>query len=197
MVFAVLLLQHGVPQLEQALVTVSVATLGLFAGITIAVRRLRRGIGLVTPLVQRMRLDRLRMVDRRMDVMAESDTAAAELVAHPHRMLVAFIAGLVANLFVIVEFVLLLAAFGLPTEPIAVVAVIFATGAAHMLPIPAGIGVLEGANMWLFQMLGYPTDVGLAVGLAARLRELIWMLPGVIYLLVRSLGASLGQARET
>jgi uncharacterized protein (TIRG00374 family) len=197
MVFAVLLLQQGVPQLERALVTVSFATLGLIGGITIAVRRLRRGIGLVTPLVQRLRLDRLRIVDRQMDVMAESDTAAAELVRRPHRMLVAFLAGLVANLLVIVEFFLLLAAFGLPTEPTAVVAAIFATGAAHMFPIPAGIGVLEGANMWLFQMLGYPAEVGLAVGLAARLRELIWMLPGVIYLLVRSLDASLVRVRET
>ena len=197
MVFAVLLLQHGIPQLERALVTVSVATLGLIAGIAIAVRRLRRGIGLVTPLVQRMRLDRFRIVDRQMDVMAESDAAAAELIGRPQRMLVAFLTGLAANLLVIVEFVLLLTAFGLPTEPTAVVAAIFATGAAHMLPIPAGIGVLEGANLWLFQMLGYPADVGLAVGLAARLRELIWMLPGVIYLLVRSLDASLVQARET
>jgi hypothetical protein len=41
--------------------------------------------------------------------------------------------------------------------------------------------------MWLFQLLGYSSEVGLAVGLAARLRELIWMLPGVTYYLVRSL----------
>jgi hypothetical protein len=34
------------------------------------------------------------------------------------------------------------------------------------------------------------------VGLAARLRELIWMLPGVTYLLVRSLHSSLGEVRE-
>ena len=77
------------------------------------------------------------------------------------------------------------------------VAAIFATGAAHMLPIPAGIGVLEGANMWLFQMLGYPTEVGLAVGLAARLRELIWMLPGVAFLLAGSLRSTLSGLQES
>jgi len=197
LVFAVLLLQHGIPQLEPVLVTVGVATLGLVAGIAIAVRRLHRGTGLVAPLVRRMGLDRLRIIDRQMDVMAESDTAAAELIGRPRRMLVAFVAGLVANLLVIVEFVVLLAAFGLPTEPTAVVAAIFATGAAHMLPIPGGIGVLEGANMWLFQLLGYPTEVGLAVGLAARLRELIWMLPGATYLLAGSLNKSLSEIRET
>ena len=51
-------------------------------------------------------------------------------------------------------------------------------------------------SIWLFQLLGYSAAVGLAVGLAARLRELIWMLPGVTYLLIRSLNSSLGRARE-
>ncbi len=197
MVFAALLLQHGIPQLERTLVTVSLATLGLVVGIVIAVRRLRRGIGLVAPLVHTMRLDRFSIVDRQMDVMSESDAAAAELVGQRRRMFAAFVAGLVSNLLVIGEFFLLMAAFGLPTNPTTIVAAIFATGAAHMLPIPAGIGVLEGANMWLFQMLGYPIDVGLAVGLAARLRELLWMAPGVAYLLVRSLNASYSEIRET
>jgi uncharacterized protein (TIRG00374 family) len=193
--FGFLLLQHGIPQLERVLVAICVGTFGLAVGIFIAVRRLRRGAGLVTPLVLGMRLDRFRLVDRQLDVMADSEASAAKLVEQPRRMLGAFVAGLVANLLVIGEFFLLLAAFGLPTDPIAIVAAIFATGAAHMLPVPAGIGVLEGATMWLFQLLGYSADVGLAVGLAARLRELIWMLPGVTYLLVRSLNSSLGKIR--
>ncbi len=195
-IFAVLLIQHGIPQLERALVTVGVATLGLALGVAIAVFRLRRGIGLVIPLVRSMRLDRLRAIDQRMDVVADSDAAAARLVNQPRRMLGAFAAGIVSNLLVIAEFALLLWAFGLPTDLTAVVAVIFATSAAHMLPIPAGIGVLEGANMWLFQMLGYPTDVGLAVGLAARLRELIWMLPGLAFLLTGSLRSTLSRLQE-
>jgi uncharacterized membrane protein YbhN (UPF0104 family) len=144
-----------------------------------------------------MRLDQLRVIDQHLDVVADSDAAAARLVNQPRRMFAAFAAGLVSNLLVIAEFALLLWAFGLPTEPTAVVAAIFATGAAHMLPIPAGIGVLEGANMWLFQMLGYPIDVGLAVGLAARLRELIWMLPGVMYLLAGSLRSTFSGSQQS
>ena len=69
-------------------------------------------------------------------------------------------------------------------DGIAVVAAIFATGASHMFPVPAGVGVLEGAQMWLFELLGHSPEVGLAVGLAVRLRELLWMAPGLIYLLV-------------
>jgi uncharacterized protein (TIRG00374 family) len=185
--FGFLLLQHGIPQLERVLVTGVVGTLALAAGILLAVRRLRRGAGLVAPLVKSMRLDRFRLVDRQLDVMVDSDASAARLVEQLRRMFGGFVTGLVANLLVIAEFALLLAAFGLPTDPVAIVAAIFATGAAHMLPVPAGIGVLEGATMWLFQLLGYSSEVGLAVGLAARLRELVWMLPGVAYYLVHVL----------
>lgn len=190
LLFAALLLQQGVPQLGRAFFTVAIGTLGLGVGVSIAVRRLRRGAGLVTALAYSTRMDRLRVVHSQLGVMKDSEAAAAQLVEQPGRMLTAFVAGLVANLLVILEFALLLAAFDLPATTIPVVAAIFATGAAHMLPIPAGIGVLEGAQMWLFEMLGYPRDVGLAVGLAVRFRELLWMLPGVLYMLGRSFRSS-------
>jgi len=44
------------------------------------------------------------------------------------------------------------------------------------------VGVLEGAMLWLFTELGHPPEVGLAVGLVARLREVVWVLPGLLYL---------------
>jgi len=180
-IFATLLLQAGIPQLERALVTVLVGTAGLGIGIVIAVRRLRRGAGLVTALARSTRLDRFGFVDSQMDVIHEAEQATLTLIDRSAQMFWAFVVGLVANVLVIVEFALLLNAFGLPADTTAVVAAIFATGAAHMLPIPAGVGVLEGAQMWLFQALGYPPDVGLAVGLAVRLREIVWMLPGLVY----------------
>lgn len=194
--FAMILLQHGVPQLEQALVTVVVGTLALGAGVYLAVRRLRQGRGLVASLARSTPLARLSAVDSRMAIAEDADQATIDLVDQPRRLAIAFGAGLVANVLVILEFAMLLWAFDLPSEPTAVVAAIFATGAAHMLPIPAGVGVLEGAQVWIFQMLGYPTDVGLAVGLAVRLREILWMAPGVGYMLARSLRSAHDQLRE-
>jgi hypothetical protein len=88
---------------------------------------------------------------------------------------------------VLVEYHFLLAAFDLPATPLAVFAAVFATGAAHSLPIPAVVGALEGAQMFVFGALGHPPEVGLAVGLAVRLRELCWIAPGLLYLLARAL----------
>ena len=184
--FAALLLQLGHPALRGAFVSVTIGALALAFGIAITMRRLRRGEGLITAVARATGLDRLRFVRGQMDVVAAAEGDAARLIAQRGRLARAFAAGVAANLLVLVEYHLLLAAFGLPAGSLAVVAAVFATGAAHSLPIPAAVGALEGAQMWLFGILGYPAEVGLAVGLAVRLRELVWVLPGLLYLTGRA-----------
>jgi hypothetical protein len=53
------------------------------------------------------------------------------------------------------------------------------------MPVPA-ISVLEGGQLW-FSLLGYPADVGLAVGLAVR-RASCSAVPGIAHLRRRMLG---------
>jgi uncharacterized protein (TIRG00374 family) len=187
--FGLLLLQHGIPQLDRALITILVGTLSLVVVVILVARALQRGRGIVSELVRRVAPERSTGLSTRLEVIEAAETATASLILQRRRLLSAFGAGLVANCLVVMEFVTLLGAFGLPHDLVAVVAAIFATGAAHTLPIPAGVGVLEGAQVWIFAMLGYPTEVGLAVGLAVRLREVLWMLPGLLYMLARTLRA--------
>lgn len=195
-IFVSVLVQQGVPQLQSAMVTIWVGALALGMASIYTARRLRRGEGLVTAFARRVRLDELSLVQKQMDVMEASEAAAAALVVQRRRMLGAFLAGLGTNVLILLEYYLLLSAFGLPAGPVAVVAAIFGTAAAHQLPVPAGLGVLEGGLMWLFGVLGHPPEVGLAVGLAVRLRELAWALPGVVYLLARRWIAASGDRME-
>jgi hypothetical protein len=193
--YAALLLRGGVPELQGAFVSVSLGAVALAAGIAVAARRLRRGAGLVTAVARGIGLDRLRLVQGRLDVLAAAEAGAGALVAQPARLGRAVALGVGANLLVLLEYHLLLAAFGLPAAPLAVVAAVFAAGAAHSLPVPAAVGVLEGAQVWIFGVLGHPPEVGLAVGLAVRLRELVWILPGCGYLVGRALAAALAGRR--
>jgi hypothetical protein len=158
-------------------------------------RRLRRGEGLITAVARATGLDRLGIVRGQMGVLADAEAEAGRLVRQPRRLWWSFAIGGLANLSVCLEYALLLAAFGLPTNPLAVVAAMFAAGAAHALPVPGAVGTLEGAEMWIFSMLGHSPEVGLAVGLAVRLRELVWMLPGLLYLAARGLVAPLARLR--
>jgi uncharacterized membrane protein YbhN (UPF0104 family) len=185
--FAALLLSYGLPSLTGTLEAVAIVASALLAGIAVTIRRLHGGRGVVTAMIRRTRLDRWGVIERRMGVVEDAEERAQRLAARVPLMMSAFVLGLAINVGVLLEYELLLAAFGLPRQPVAVVAAIFATGAAHSMPVPAGIGVLEGAQMALFAALGYPADVGLAVALAVRLRELLWLLPGLVYLVGRGI----------
>jgi uncharacterized protein (TIRG00374 family) len=194
-VFVSYLLSQGIPELNGALVALVVSALALVGGALLAVARLRRGAGLVSALVRGARLDRVQAVQSQLGLIEAAEADFARL-ADQHRLLArAFVVGLLANALLLLETHLLLAALGLPASLVAVVAATFATAGSHMVPVPAGFGVLEGAHVWLFGMLGHPPEVGLAVGLAMRVRELVWMLPGLAYLLGRGAGASLRVAR--
>jgi hypothetical protein len=184
-VFAIVLVAHGVPQLGGALATVALALLAFVTAAALAVRKLRRGHGLASAAVRALGLDRIAAIGDRMETVAEADDATARLVADGRRLARAFLVGFAATGLVVLEYAVLLRSFGLPAGPIEVVAAIFASGAARTLPVPAALGALEGGTMWIFGVLGHPPEVGLAVGLAARLRELLWIAPGLVFLLVR------------
>jgi uncharacterized membrane protein YbhN (UPF0104 family) len=109
------------------------------------------------------------------------------VIARRGRLLAALAISAFADVLTVVQFALLLAAFGLPSSPVAVVAAIFAAGAGRLLPVPGGVGTVEAAQLWLFGMLGHAPEVGLAVGLATRLRDLVWAAPGFAFLLLRAL----------
>ena len=196
LLYAALLLRRGVPQLEGALVTVGTGAGALALGVALSIRRLRRRAGLVTAMARSTGLDRLPFVREQMAVLGRAEDEATRLVEQPWRLVRALAVGAGVNLVVIAEYYFLLASFGLPDHPLAVVAAIFATGAAHSLPVPAAVGALEGAQMWLFGILGYPPATGLAVGLAVRLRELVWVVPGLVYLAAGVLKQATAAARS-
>jgi uncharacterized protein (TIRG00374 family) len=185
--FAAVLMQQGVPGLERSAAAVVVGLVALLVSLIYTRRRLQSGRGLVSAFVRKTGLDRIDSVRSRMGLLEASETSGAELSQHSALLRAGFAVGVLAGLGVIVEFRLLLGAFGLPSDLVSVAAAIFATAAAHHVPVPAGLGVLEGAMLWLFTSLGHPPEVALAVGLAVRLRELVWAAPGLIYL-ARELG---------
>lgn len=195
--FALILLRQGIPALHGPVASALLGALAIATGLGMTMRRLRRHAGLLTALVQRTGLGRLRLVRGRLALLEEAEAAATALVARTRPLAHGFLLGVLANLLTPLEYWLLLTAFGLPADGVAVVAAIFATGAAHSMPVPGGVGVLEGAQMWLFGMLGHPAEVGLAVGFAVRLREIAWVVPGLVVLAVELLRSDGTRSRRT
>ena len=182
--FALVLMQRDVPGIDRTVVAALVGTVSLGFAIAVGVRRLRAG-GLLAPFVRTLAQTRPGIAQHAGAVELAED-AARRLLGRPARLATALGVGLVADLLTLVQYACLLAAFGLPSTPVAVVAAVFASGAARTLPVPGAVGTVEAAQVWIFGMLGHPPEVGLAVGLATRLRDLVWAAPGLAYLLVRA-----------
>lgn len=183
--YMVALLRAGVPEAGGLLATVVLGTIALGIGGRIALQRLRLGHGVVTAFARLVRLDRLAIVRDRLHALEEAEALTPALVTPRSRLIGSFTLGLLANLANFAEFQLLLWAFGLPSSMFAVMAAIAATELSRVTPVPAAVGALEGGQVWLFSMLGYAPDVGLAIGFVLRLRELLWLLPGGCYVVAR------------
>jgi len=183
--FALVLATRNVPGIEQAAIAAVVGMASLGVAAATGIRRLRRG-GLLAPFVESLGRWRPGLAQHA-GVVAQAEDAARRLLDEPRRLAIALAIGVAADCLTLVQFACLLAAFGLPHAPIAVVAAVFASGAARMLPVPGAVGTVEAAEVWIFGVLGHPPEVGLAVGIATRLRDLVWAAPGLAYLLLRTL----------
>lgn len=182
--FALVLAARDVPGVERTVAGALVGAVSLVVAAALAVRKLRAG-GLLAPLVRSLARTRPGLAQHA-DLVADAEAAARRLLAHPARLGLALAASVVADALTLVQHACLLAAFGLPSTPFAVVAAVFASGAARSLPVPGAVGTVEAAELWLFGLLGHPPEVGVAIGLAIRLRDLVWAAPGFVYLLVRA-----------
>ena len=182
--FALVLAERDVPGIGQTVVGALVGTVSLAIAIAVSLRRLRAG-GLLAPFVRTLGLTRPGIAQHAGMVELAED-AARRLLERPARLASALAMGFVADLLTLVQYACLLAAFGLPSTPLAVVAAVFASGAARTLPVPGAVGTVEAAEVWIFGMLGHPPEVGLAVSLVTRLRDIAWAAPGFVFLLVRA-----------
>jgi uncharacterized membrane protein YbhN (UPF0104 family) len=179
--FALVLMRRDVPGIEQTVAGALVGVASLVVVILLSLRRLRSG-GLLAPFVRNLGLTRPGLAEHA-DLIEAAEDGARRLFAQPRRLAAALGVGVIGDLLTLVQYKCLLAAFGLPSSPLDVVAAIFASGAARTLPVPGGVGTVEAAELWMFGVLGYPPEVGLAVGIATRLRDLAWAAPGFVVLL--------------
>jgi glycosyltransferase 2 family protein len=138
-----------------------------------------------------VRLDLSRIANDEMrEAAAEADTRLLEFYArHSGRLAVSCLCYLVAWSLGPVEIYILLTLLGEPVSwQIAVLVEVFGQlieRATFM--IPAKLVSQEGGKALVMAMLGYPADVGFAVGLLRRFKEMVWVCFGLISLTVHRL----------
>lgn len=163
---------------------------GIVIGSGVLLAALWRGlqVGLFTrfhELLSRWKVS-LPFLERRREQLWRLDqTIAAFYRHHPRRLRFSLVCYLLGWLLGGFEVLAIFYAVGLPiglAEALAIEALAsVAKGIAFF--IPGSLGVQEGGNLLLLGAFGYSSGLGLTFSLLRRLRELLWMILGLLVLL--------------
>jgi len=168
---------------SRILVPVAASVVALAFGVTTIRRRLRRGDSMVP--------ERFHAVFARLGAGPETVRATDEALRHllfaRGRLVLGCLGvALVLNAVILAEYATLFAAFGArPTLP-ELAGAMLGVGLAHALPVPAALGTLEGAQALVFDVTGGGTSLAIVAATVARLRDLVWTVPGALYLALRA-----------
>ena len=170
----------------QIVLVIGASGLALAAGVAVMIRRLRRGDSLVparfVSVIERIGGSRAAVADA-------EDGMRILLFARPRLLKGALAASLVLNALILAEYAALFAVFGAhPSLPV-LAGTLLGVGLAHALPVPASIGALEGAQVVAMRMAGGGSDLALVAAAVARVRDVVWTLPGLIVLALRGVRA--------
>ncbi|MEE8311351.1 MAG: lysylphosphatidylglycerol synthase transmembrane domain-containing protein [Candidatus Binatia bacterium] len=94
---------------------------------------------------------------------------------HPAVFMTGLMLSLAVEATIVLQYWLLLAAFGIDVEPTTLLVAIALTGAAHAVPTPAGLGALEGAQVTLFAATAGQPALGFVVAVVMRMHETLWI----------------------
>lgn len=163
----------------QVLLVVGASGLAFLVGLAMVLRRLKRGDGLVprpfVAVVERLGGSKA----------AVGDTEhALRALVFQHRRLLAWcaVAALAMNALVFAEYAALFAAFAARPSAPELAGSLLGVGLAHALPVPASIGALEGAQAVVMHVAGGSSELGLVAAAVARVRDIVWTVPGLVCL---------------
>lgn len=116
----------------------------------------------------------------------DTETQLIEFFRHQPRVFTFGVLGsLLIELMILIEYRLLLSAFGLGLDWPTLLMVVVTGGLARTVPIPAGLGALEASQVGLLAVASGDASLGFVVGIVIRLHEAFWALVGFAALAMR------------
>ncbi len=130
-----------------------------------------------------MLLPRLQLFKRTIQKVREIDQISTQFFKEKKSTLVKVILlGMIQWCLIILEFKLATLIIGYDASTVELLLMILAVSITNMIPIPAGLGVLEAGQVSLFRLLGSGAQIGLAFSFILRLKDALWALCGLIFL---------------
>jgi glycosyltransferase 2 family protein len=166
----------------------------LLAALAVALVVLRRGKHLATPIYGLARRSRSVLLQRCVGACRRvEDQLIRFLQLHPGAVAGGILGSLCIEGLQVLEYYFLLAAFGITLDLPTLLMALVATGLAHVVPTPAGLGALEAGQVTVLAVASNQPDLGFVVGIVMRLHETLWTAVGLLALSAR--GVSLKRLR--
>ncbi|MFH1511200.1 MAG: lysylphosphatidylglycerol synthase transmembrane domain-containing protein, partial [Candidatus Woesearchaeota archaeon] len=93
---------------------------------------------------------------------------------------IALAISLLSWVFMFIEYEAALLAFNYSPTVLSLFLVICVVGFSYAIPVPAALGVLELSQASLFVVLNVPVQIGIALGLLIRFRDVLWAILGLV-----------------
>lgn len=155
-------------------------------GIWFFYSRLFKGKGIFTSLFKFFKLTNFKIIKTNFYKIRDAELEMTRFFLNYRKV---FIVSTVISFLLwslsILEFKLLLHAFGYSATTLQVFLVLVAVGLAYIVPIPTALGVLEGMQVSLFSLFGKAAQYGIAVSMVTRIRDLMWTFYGLTYIYIR------------
>lgn len=165
--------------------------------LTAAALVLRDRVGRGAGLVPERFLPALERLGGTKELLASTEDSLRAILFGRRRLLIGvLVTALALNALVFAEYAALLAAFDARATLPELAGVLLGVGIAHALPVPGSIGALEGAQAAFARAAGGGAALAVKAATAARLRDLLWTTPGMLWLVTGAGGGSGGPRRS-
>jgi glycosyltransferase 2 family protein len=108
----------------------------------------------------------------RLQVISVEEQVSALVRHKPKALLGALLLSFVTWILMIFEYWLTIRILGVYMQPAQVIAALTAARLAFLLPVPAGLGVLEAGQVAAMHILGFDPVVGISASLLIRARDI-------------------------
>jgi len=174
--------------LPQSSLYIILGIVASFSLLTIYVfKKLYDGTGFLTHLFQKLGLKKIKKLKKFENKIYHTEKLIIDFLCHTEHKkstlpLIIFI-SLASWSAVIFEYYLLASFLGAALSSYESFLVATVPLMAYLIPIPGGLGMLEGAQAGMFTLLGYSTSLALAVVVMVRIKEIFFSSIGFVYAL--------------
>ena len=119
-------------------------------------------------------------IQKFMEILEKAEIQIGRFIhEYPIAFLKVFFVSVITWLCMMIEYWLLLHFMGVSINGLSLISAMTAARLAFLTPLPGGIGALEAGQIWVMQMIGISSSIGISAAIYIRIRDSLFGLAGL------------------